>query len=80
MDPFRLALVLVRLSGAIYLTIGSAWTVGSFAVAFLSITDALQPFLQGSPAMLLTYGLAYLIGGVVVIGMSRRIATFAARF
>jgi hypothetical protein len=81
MDYHRAALMLIRLSGAVYALMGVVWMISSLV---LIVATAFGPTLVlhlvgGSLYMFLVYGLMYLLGGLLVIWAAPRLAKFAAK-
>jgi hypothetical protein len=73
-DPYRIALLVVRLFAALNL-VGAA---GAFCALVVTVPLVMAvPPLVGLPLMLLTYGVMYLSTGVAMLLASRWIARFA---
>jgi hypothetical protein len=81
MDLMNIALMLVRLVGAIFVTLGLAWLV--LAVPFFIIGAGplkyYEALLDPMVTSLVSYGFIDLASGFVIILFSRRIARFGSR-
>jgi hypothetical protein len=74
MTEYSLALTIVRLVGILYLVVGLTWVVVIFVL--MVVGGVLGDLLLSS---LFTYAVPYAIGGLVVLLLSRRMASFAAQ-
>lgn len=81
MDLSSIALLLVRLVGALFVTLGFTW-LGLAIPFFIAGAGPLKDYetlIDPTIVSLVSYGLIYLVSGLAVILFSRRIARFGAR-
>lgn len=81
MDLSNIALLLVRLVGALFMTLGLAWLV--LAIPFFIVGAGplkyYEELLDPTIVSLVSYGTIYVFSGLAIITFSRRIARFGTR-